>query len=155
MIVIITNIIVIIITTIIIIIIIIIIIRMLDFHNQVTHYWDMFIFAPRRFSATFSSFWKRWLKCNGNWTGEYRPVDAYANGATGAGARYVDKMLPVVIKRMSSNETTAKWLCGRTSALVSVEECMSIVYEDERPRDNGTWSRVGDVPDSLERFERL
>mmetsp|Transcript_18871 Transcript_18871/g.36449 ORF Transcript_18871/g.36449 Transcript_18871/m.36449 type:complete len:187 (-) Transcript_18871:33-593(-) len=97
--------------------------------DLVTHFSDIFIFAPRRYAKGFVQFWDNYTQCDGTWKGAYFPELALDWAFRDLGAiYYYDRQTPVSIRRASRNETSAFWIC-KDQRRVSVQRCMRLVYD--------------------------
>ncbi len=95
----------------------------------VTHLTDQFIFSPRKFSEGYSSFWRNYTACKGEWTGAYFPEDAYKFAFEGEGAVYWNqRRTPQVLRRGDRNQPSAAINCGRQRRVTNLTKCMLMVY---------------------------
>lgn len=100
--------------------------------NLVTHFQDIFIFSPRKFADGFASWWTEYRACTeGPWKGAYIPEHAFGKAFSELNATYYnDQKIPVAIRRLSGNESSAFEQCEKQRR-ISQQACMDLVYEDE------------------------
>jgi len=100
--------------------------------EMVSHFLDLFIFAPRKYSDGFQMFYEKYIGCtSGLWKWAYTPEEAYEYPFIRSlrSHYYNDRKIPVVIRRANRNESSAREQCEKQRR-IGVEECMDIVYSD-------------------------
>ncbi|GAB5367662.1 hypothetical protein AAMO2058_001250100 [Amorphochlora amoebiformis] len=101
--------------------------------NHISTIWDHFIFAPRKGAEIFSRFWDRYSECNTTiWDGPYSPEAAFEAYSKEIGMLYIGTDdFPTALKRRSSSTVNSAHIC-EIQKCVEKEECMNIVYKDEK-----------------------
>ncbi|GAB5363450.1 hypothetical protein AAMO2058_000884100 [Amorphochlora amoebiformis] len=115
-----------------------------DNPNDALHWWDHFIFTPRKGIGIFTSFWDDYINCTDVHRGPYTPEIAFARGLQENGMKYKWDWFPSVVKRISARESTSEWNCkeldwryrGRLkqnryrNKTFDWRECIKITYAD-------------------------
>ncbi|GAB5372903.1 hypothetical protein AAMO2058_001704000 [Amorphochlora amoebiformis] len=102
--------------------------------ENITTFWDHFIFAPRKAAEIFSRFWDRYSDCSTTWDGPYSQESSFETYSKEIGVPFVGNFyIPTAVKRRSRSMVNSAFIC-LIQKCVTQEECMNIVYMDEKEK---------------------
>eukprot|EP01062_Namystynia_karyoxenos_P027805 TRINITY_DN21217_c1_g2_i2.p1 TRINITY_DN21217_c1_g2~~TRINITY_DN21217_c1_g2_i2.p1 ORF type:complete len:716 (+),score=140.33 TRINITY_DN21217_c1_g2_i2:90-2150(+) len=98
---------------------------------------DWFIFAPRPLAGLFGSWWVRYRRCSGAWTGGDTPERGWREGLRRAAGRSAGpagrvRNWPVAVRRRARGDPNAAAACAAaaSAADLTVGQCLDRVYSD-------------------------